>query len=136
MAKKKKRAAPRRTPYERSLEHATVRLENALCEQRNYQLRLAALNQEIPYLQQIIAALTPPTLSDIDARAISSVPPPTDDELPGVPEHLKRFLPKTVGRTLKRVVTPTINTPGPVAPNPEADDAFLPEPEGKEVLET
>jgi hypothetical protein len=60
--KKRKPAVKRtrRSPYERSLEYATKRLEKATAEQMDCQKRLMALNQEIPYLQTVIRALTPP----------------------------------------------------------------------------
>lgn len=61
MPKRKKTAVKRtrRSPYERSLEHATRRLEKAMDEQMECRAKLDSLEQEIPYLQGIIRALTP-----------------------------------------------------------------------------
>lgn len=61
MRKRKPKAVRRirRSPYERSLEHATQRLKKALSEQMDCQVKLEALNREIPYLQGVIRALTP-----------------------------------------------------------------------------
>jgi len=100
MPKRKKpvRRTPRRSPYERSLEHATHRLDKALREQMDCQAKLEALNREIPYLQGVIRALTPvatngtvATSSDGKIWTYSSpqVLPPI---MPTVPGHLKRFI--------------------------------------------
>jgi hypothetical protein len=61
MPKRKKTVVKRtrRSPYERSLEHATKRLDQALEEQLACQIKLQGLEQEIPYLQGIIRALKP-----------------------------------------------------------------------------
>ena len=54
---KPKRRAVRRSPYDRSLEHATARLDKAQSEWRECVAKLSALKDEIPKLQQIIQAL-------------------------------------------------------------------------------
>ena len=92
------RRAPRRSPYERSLEHATQRLEKALSEQMDCQAKLEALNREIPYLQGVIRALTPVATSGTVAASpdgkvwtysSSQVLPPI---MPTITDHLKRFI--------------------------------------------
>lgn len=87
--KKKSVRAPRtrRSPYERSLDYATKRLDKAITERQGCALRLADLDREIPYLQTVIRALTPPTQIIVASHRGGNifVPPPT------VPEHLKPF---------------------------------------------
>ena len=60
--KKKKRVPSnrRRHPYERCLQHALARLTKAVREKHECNEKLAALEKEIPYLEQIVHALTPP----------------------------------------------------------------------------
>lgn len=60
----------RRSPYERSLDHATKRLEKAIAEQMQAQSDLAALAIEIPRLQGIIRALTPEGLPPLKSPRI------------------------------------------------------------------
>lgn len=111
-ARKKKTPKPRsrRSPYERSLDYATRRLEKALAEQRDYSLRLEALNKEIPYLQTVIRALTPAVAPSGTRPAI---PAPTDQAA-----FLARYV------TPIRAVDPDGN-----------DEPFLPDVEGVKVLE-
>lgn len=143
--KRKRKSTPSRmrlTSYERSLETATLRLEKAQAERLGCMLQLQALNQEIPYLEGIIKALAPPTreVSQEDA-----IPGAFSEEraaaLKDVPTHLQKFIPPLMGRTMTRAVSiehlppdkPVSTTPNP--PNPSAEDEFLPEPNGAEVLE-
>lgn len=62
MAKKRKKPAvkrQRRSAFATSLDYATKKLEKALARQSVIEAELAALKQEIPYLQTVIRALTP-----------------------------------------------------------------------------
>lgn len=88
--KKPIRRAPRRSPYERSLEHATQRLEKALSEQLECQSNLEALNREIPYLQGVIRALTPRDAAPTIRSSFDVVPPAVHAGT--IPDHLKRFI--------------------------------------------
>src|SRR5229473_2270453 len=89
------RRAPRRSPYERSLEHATHRLNKAIAERETCALKLADLDREIPYLQGVIRALTPPDAmeewqADVRKQADAYLKAPS---LKGaIPDHLKRFI--------------------------------------------
>ena len=100
--KKRKSATPRvrRSPFERSLEHAQKRLEKAMDERQYYERRLESLNREIPYLQTVVKALTPkPELQfevpaqqeeiKLQHKSIHS------DIQVVVPQHLERFMGKT-----------------------------------------
>jgi hypothetical protein len=92
MARRKKPVPrrPRRSPYERSLEYATKRLERAIEEQRACQLRLQSLNNEIPYLQTVIRALTPVKMVEVRPDPYSpKVESPWLDVQ--TPEHLRQF---------------------------------------------
>ena len=75
----------RRSPYERSLEYATARLEKAIAEENDCQQRLAALHKEIPYLQTVIRALTPVT-ERLDKEVY-----PKEVGVNAIPDHLKKF---------------------------------------------
>lgn len=136
--KKKRRIAPkpkpRRNTYERSLDAAQERLEKAQSELVAYLLKVQALNQEIPYLQGIIQALTPPNgnPTPVQAAPLISDNVARFEHLPGVPDHLKRFIPTTPGLTLRT------NAPAPFVEHrgdPASQDEFLSEPTGREMLE-
>lgn len=128
MAKKKKRAAPR-TPrlntYERSLQKAEARLEEAEAERLACALQLQSLDQEIPYLQGIIRALRP--------LSPSEAPPPIErrprQRVPGVPDHLQRFMP---GPGRHTVVAPAASEP---PSSEDREDEFLPEETGTPIIE-
>lgn len=78
----------RRSPYERSLEYAAKRLEKALTEQMHHQACLEALNQEIPYLQTVIRALTPPE----ETPAMPAKPYTPAATVVNQEDYLKRFI--------------------------------------------
>ncbi len=84
----------RRSPYERSLEYATNRLEKALAEQMHHQACLEALNQEIPYLQTVIRALTPPgdVHSSLTGRNVPIRMVPPERAITDQSEFLSRFV--------------------------------------------
>lgn len=101
MAKRKLKPVRRirRSPYERSLEHATQRLDKALTEQLDCQAKLEALNREIPYLQGVIRALTPveqaiETSPGVYRRQVagSEVSKLGSVTVKVIPDHLKRFI--------------------------------------------
>lgn len=138
--KRKSKPKPRRNTYERSLDAARERLDKATAERLTCMVTLQALNQEIPYLEGIIKALAAPTVDGASLpipASMSSAPASfSQDDFPNVPAHLKAFLPPVVGRTMRRGQPVTVETPGPpVSTGEGSDEEFLPEPDGKEVIE-
>ena len=127
--RKKSNPSVRRDPYMRALESAQKRIEKALIEKAACEIKLTALNQEIPQLQRIIQVLKPETsngavpnnrqLVENDTWGkieIPSIerrlgPKPSDEALSRVPDHLKRFM------------QPESSTE--VLPNNENPDRFL-----------
>lgn len=117
----------RRSPYERSLEHAAKRLDRALAEQLQSQSDLDALAVEIPRLQGIIRALEPdPTFTRKDLSSLrknvpfeNRVKAPASDQA----EFLARFV-KPVSNL--RMGVPMVSD--------DADEPFLPPAGGEELL--
>jgi hypothetical protein len=135
----------RRSPYGRALELATKRYEKAIAEYIKCQTRMAALEQEIPSLDEVKRVLeghmhggkpTAPALNPLPVRE-SPRPPAPPVELPAavisrVPPHLLRYItphPSIARGSQAQGSVVKTNLPGG-----DDDDRFLPEPGGVEVL--
>lgn len=137
MSKKKKPARPRpRTSYERALEDAQARLEKAIDERTAALMKIDALNREIPYLEGIVIALTPPPVEEKERAASVARPAVPYDPAPKAPEtmgqedYLAKFLPRP-GRIT--TASPPQTPPPHVEDNPDPDE-FLRDDGGIEVL--
>ncbi len=117
MKKKKRTQSPRnrRHPYERCLDHAMARLEKALAEQNECRAKLADLEKEVPYLEKIVEALTPPDKKPVVHEGGAAITRPRI-RVP-IPQHLKHFI-------------------EPVLPaHPTTEDEILKEPPGQALLD-
>jgi len=131
MTKKKKPARrPRsRTTYDVTLDHATARLEKAVIERTDCLMKLDALRRQIPWLENLVIALTPPPELE-PVRPIPSTPAQglveQAHETPQAPavksqeEWLQKYMPPT-GR-LTTATPPVRSQPDGNAADP---DEFL-----------
>src|SRR5262245_12488258 len=147
MTKKKKprRPQPRRrlTSYERALEDAERRLEKATNERAQYLIKPQDLAREIPYLEDIVRALTPPEevtpQRQVEAQAtiaagLAAGPPPAPDPAsPPVDQaaFLARFMPRP-GRTTS-MAPPPLRVTQPQGNSADPDE-FLGDDQGTEIL--
>lgn len=125
--KQKKVSYQRRDPFEKALSSAQNRLERAVAEMTKCQTRINILSVEIPKLQRIIGALSPaPKPPDRPTAVHVSEVGKVDLKTP-IPTGLEKYLQPID-------LTGMGSTPAGAEEPPQADDAFLPEAEGKEVI--
>lgn len=140
MTKKKKavRRPPRRSTYETALDHAATRLEKAVQERTAALMKLDELAREIPYLENIVQALTPRTEAKPVVQAQAVYPPP--EPIPPTPEgaimdqeaYLERFMPRT-GRIT--TAAPPVNVrPQPDGSSPDPDEFLKDDIGGHDIL--
>ena len=142
--KKTRKPQPRRrlTSYERALEDAERRLEKATDERAECLVRLQDLAREIPYLEDIVRALTASedvTPRQVEAQAtiaagLAAGPPPAPDPAsPPVDQaaFLARFMPRP-GRTTS--MTPPQTRVTPPQGNSSDPDEFLGDDQGTKIL--
>lgn len=143
----------RRSPYGRALELANKRFDKAVAEYAKCQIRIAALEQEIPRLNEMQRVLEgyirgnkpgsvpPAELGHSEIPALRMLPVPTPSapvNLPAsiadrIPEHLRRFIP--VHPSMLRESHAQGGVVATKLTSGDADDRFLPEPTGTVILE-
>jgi hypothetical protein len=109
-AKKKTRAG--KSSFNRALNDAQAKLERAQVQLAKMQLRVVELNQQIPHLQRIIAALGGESAPYRDFS--NGTPRP-------IPEELKKYVRPTDLSGMGSIPNPQVVPPAalPTAPEPE-----------------
>lgn len=146
---KKPKGRVRRNPYARALELATRRHDKALEDFTKFQQKIAALQIELPRLEQMKRVLEeylhgkstappslrlpgiPSTLPDLGERKPSGPLPANPMDV--VPAHLRHMITEHPSIT-RGSAGAAHGMAVPVDIDPVNEDTFLPEPEGTELL--